>query len=313
MALNGINVLGFTLPSKPMSPLIHSEIPGGPEWGHQLKWDGIRTLAAIANGNVSLISKNMLPLNNAFPEIERLLLQKREQARLLLDGEVVMYDTRLQRPVFQRVLQRVRSKRIVSTEAAHPELHLIYVLFDLLAEGDTDWTEQPYSARHARLCSLFPEKTPQLFVTDLVPAGELLWAWVESNGWEGVVSKRLSSTYHEGKKHQDWWKKKTLVRLNVSIIALTIREGQVASLVMAQDGIYIGRVSLGLTYADKQTLLAYGKQHLANHAALSPLPADLRKERLLWLSRPFHCEVTGLELTSGGLLRHPKLVRLSIN
>lgn len=308
MAFTGIQVQGITLPVKPMSPIFHDQLPSGPEWGYQLKWDGVRSLAAITEGQVSLYSKNMLLQNAAFPEVVQLLQQHFPTGRYLLDGEIVMFDSTLQRPIFQRVQQRVRSKRIVSTETNYPQQHIIYVVFDLLVDLDQDMTQLSFIERHERMLALFPEKMPQLFVTDLFHDGELLWKWVEEHQWEGVVSKRLASRYHEGKKHQDWLKKKTSLTLDVTVTGLTLRNGQVASLIMVHEDQYIGRVSLGLNTADKQQLLEYGQRYKQDIQP-TPLPSDLKKEQILWLSRPLTCQVTGLELTSAGMLRHPKLIR----
>ena len=126
----------------------------------------------------------------------------------------------------------------------------------------------------------------------------------------GDSQQAIISTYKSGKKHEDWFKKKKALELEVLISGLVIREGRVASLVMAREGAYWGRVSLGLDARLKDRLLAYGNQQEAGRMPFSSMPAELRGERVLWLSRPFAMEVTGLELTDGGLLRHPKLLKL---
>ncbi|MFD0618900.1 DNA ligase [Paenibacillus sp. GCM10027629] len=309
MGFTGLHVYGMTLPIKPMSPIYQDQLPTGSDIGYQLKWDGVRSLAVLSEGNVTLYSKNMLTQNAAFPEIVALLQKQFPSGNLLLDGELVMFDTVLQRPDFKRIQQRVRSKRVVSTESQYPDHQPMYVVFDILHENGLDWALEPFRSRHQRLNELLPEKLPQLFVTDLFLNGDLLWNWVEERKWEGVVSKRLTSRYHEGKKHQDWWKRKTSILREVDIYGITIREGRVASMVMVSDGAYFGRVSLGLNGADKEQLMAYAATHSASCAPFSPLPMDLKKEHVLWLSKPLSCEVTGLEITHQGMLRHPKISR----
>ncbi|SFJ43363.1 ATP dependent DNA ligase domain-containing protein [Paenibacillus sp. UNC496MF] len=189
---------------------------------------------------------------------------------------------------------------------------LVYVLFDLLADESGDLRSLPYEERHRRLAALCGDGDPRLFVTDLFPDGEALWSWVEANRWEGVVGKRLSSPYREGKKHRDWLKKKTELVLDVDIVGLKWRGGIVASLVMELEGEYLGSVSLGLNEALRSVLASTfrpQRSHLAVVACPFPaLPDDLKHEDVQWLSLPFRCRVTGLELTSAGQLRHPKLV-----
>ena len=310
-----LEALGIKLPSKPMAPIYSDDIPGtegkdSGQWGYQIKWDGIRALAAVSEGSVQLRSKNLLPLQDAFPEITALLLEHFPNHKgLLLDGEIVMFDTEDERPQFHALLKRLRSKR-AGKQAAHSRYHILYAVFDVLHEGETDWRSTSYIERHQRLTALLPHKHPQLFTCDLFTNGEALWQWVQMHHWEGVISKRLDSTYHEGKKHQDWWKKKVAVHLQVELTGITIREGRVASLIMSYEGDYMGRVSIGLTGADKQVLLEYGSQYQTPDCPFPAMPKELSKEQIVWLSRPIKAEVTGLELTAAGLLRHPKLLRV---
>jgi bifunctional non-homologous end joining protein LigD len=292
-----------------MAPISQDEIPAGPDWGYQLKWDGVRILARIDRGKVELFSRKLLLKNQAYPELVHILSEL--EGPLLLDGEVIVFDAAKGRPVFQKVLQRERlrtSSNILQAGAKEP---VQLVLFDVLHAMGRDMRELPYRERHELLLKLFPEKKERYFVTDLFPDSGALWSWVEERGWEGIISKRLSSPYREGKKHKDWFKKKTKLLLDVDIIGYTFNEGRLASLIMASDGLYFGRVSLGLNEESKRKLMLRGM--LDDSAASRPfgaLPADLKGIRLVWLTEPFRCTVTGLEITDAGLLRHPKLVLL---
>jgi bifunctional non-homologous end joining protein LigD len=297
------------LPKHPMAPISSDTIPTGSDWGYQLKWDGVRILAKLEDGGIELYSRKMLMKNAIFPEVVEFLRSVKETC--ILDGEVIMMDSAKGRPSFQKVLQRERSKRAVRSESLRT-LSISYVLFDILHLGDRDLRDVPYQERHRLLSSLFPEKKPQLFVSDLFPDGQALWNWVTQHEWEGIVSKRLSSTYKQDKKHQDWFKKKISLELIVRIVGFVIRDGQVASMIMSDGQSYFGRVSLGLDVKLKAQLLSYGLSHTAPKLPFLSLPADLKGEKLLWINKPFSCEVTGLEITDGGLLRHPKIRKLDV-
>ncbi|WP_308636314.1 ATP-dependent DNA ligase [Paenibacillus silvisoli] len=308
------------LPAEPMAPLSDDELPAGSEWIYQLKWDGVRMLARLNGfGQVELFSRKLYPKNGTYPEIAAMLESKAsELGRCLLDGEVVWWDG--VRPNFQQVLKRERTggANIGSDSgggASGPPPKaggLVYVLFDLLADASGDLRHLPYEERYRRLTELCPSQDPRLFVTDTFQDGRALWDWVQANSWEGVVSKRTDSPYREGKKHRDWLKKKTALVLDVDIVGLKWRSGIVASLIMEHEGGYLGSVSLGLNDALRQVLASTFKpQH--SHLAVVPcpfssVPDDLKREEVQWLSVPFKCRVTGLELTSAGQLRHPKLV-----
>jgi len=298
------------LPLEPMTPIRCERLPTGDEWGYQLKWDGVRIISHIdTSGSVHLYSRKMLGKNDVYPEIVALLQEhlpaEVRRGGLVLDGEAVVFDPQLQRPVFQLVLQRERSQ---ASRIVRQRWPAAYVLFDILYIDGEDLRSLPYLERHRRLSGLLPERKPSLFVSDLFTDGEALWRWVEEHDWEGVVAKRLTSPYRSGKKHSDWYKKKTALLLDVSIVGIVMRSGQPASMVMMNEHGYLGRVSLGLSDRDKQMLLRYAEQYGGAPMPFASLPAELARERLVWLSRPFSCRVTGLEITAAGLLRHPKLM-----
>jgi bifunctional non-homologous end joining protein LigD len=303
------------LPHEPMAPITIDELPMGADWGYQLKWDGVRLLSRLENGKIDLFSRQMLNKTSLYPEavqslqsLQALQANQAKAEEYVLDGEAVMFDSTKQRPNFSLILQRERSRSI--TTGKHPESQFIYVLFDLLYWNGEDLRPLPYEERYRRLHQLLPEKLPHLFVTDMFHDRDSLWKWVEAAGWEGVVGKRLSSPYREAKKHKDWYKKKTALIFDVLIPGLIIRGGQVASLLMMKDSALFGRVSLGLNQVLKTRLLqeAFGRE--SRVPLFDNIPAELKREHIVWLTTPFSCTVTGLEVTSAGQLRHPKIVQL---
>lgn len=300
------------LPGEPMIPVSDEQIPMGDEWGYQLKWDGVRLLARIGQGSAELYSRRLLPKNSAYPELAGLLASSVGES-CLLDGEAFVFDQARQRPVFRRVLERERLRNPAAIARAGASEPVRFAVFDVLHSQGRDWRERPYRERHRELLRLLPVKQERLFVTDLFTDGAGLWSWVEAQGWEGIVSKRLDSTYKEGKKHRDWLKKKTSIREEVDIVGITYNEGRLASLIMALEGSYFGRVSLGLDEQQKLrlgTLPVRKPQTPADAGPFLQLPADLKRVSLAWLEQPFCCRVTGLEVTDAGLLRHSKLLSL---
>ncbi|SEO61674.1 hypothetical protein [Paenibacillus sp. OV219] len=314
--LSSSGVQPLALPNEPMAPISDDELPIGSDWGYQLKWDGVRMLARLdGNGDVEIFSRKLYLKNGIYPEIVSLITSKTEKlGRCLLDGEVVWFDG--VRPNFQHVLKRERSRSPLLQPATDTRAQLngglVYVLFDLLADESGDLRQLPYEERHRKLMELCPADDPRMFVTELFKDGAALWEWVQTNNWEGVVSKRLSSPYREDKKHRDWLKKKIALVLDVDIVGLKWRNGIVASLIMEHEGSYLGSVSLGLNDALRRVIASTFRPQNSQLAVVTcPFPVtpeDLRKEEIQWLTLPFKCRVTGLEFTSAGQLRHPKLV-----
>lgn len=296
------------LPIIPMAPVSDDEIPHGEDWGYQLKWDGVRIIAHMNDDSVTLYSRNGLIKNTTYPELARNLAML--PGRMVLDGEAIVFDPIKQRPSFPMVLQRERLRQPNRIEGAAQTLHITYVLFDLIEQDGEDLRGLTFQERHERLKQAFPTKNDWLFVTDLFTDGPSLWQWVESNSWEGMVSKRLSAPYREGKHHRDWLKKKTKQQFEASIVGLTFKEGRLlSSLIIMMNGQYAGRVSGGLNESLKHRIL-----QLPNHSK-SPflqLHSDLKNVKLVWLTKPFTAIVSGQEISDYGLIRHPQIVKLEL-
>ena len=73
----------------PMEALPATELPTGPVWQYEPKWDGFRCLAFRDRKKIDLLSKSGKPLTRYFPELVA-ALRKLKAAQFVLDGEVVI-------------------------------------------------------------------------------------------------------------------------------------------------------------------------------------------------------------------------------
>lgn len=294
------------VPFLPMSPILIDGLPTGEEWRYQLKWDGMRIIAVVEAGKVVLLSKNMHQLNEAFPELVE-YLQQRIKNDCILDGEVVILDPQKQRPDFHLLLKRLRVKNKAMIERFAHALPITYVLFDLLSQSGQDLRAWTFNERSEQLWELFSSPTQTCLVTDTFTDGQALWEWVKKNEWEGVVSKRALSRYHEGKRHNDWYKTKLVRAFNVVFVGYMCNEGRLASLIMCLDDVYCGKVSAGLDQRMREHL-----RHLPTVKGALPIeiPPILQKQDIYWFSEPLHGVVTSMEMTEMGILRQPKLVHI---
>ncbi|MGO4371971.1 DNA ligase [Paenibacillus sp. MCAF20] len=290
-------MINMPLPKEPMAPIASPDIPIGPEWGYQIKWDGVRTIVRLdGEGGVEIYSKRVEQRNNRYPEIVALLSSLRI-GPCVLDGEVLYFDGT--KPNFQRVMSGINRKRF--------DENIIYVMFDLLYDNGIDIRHLPFSERFKRLQTIFPEKEKRVFVTELHSDGPALWDWVEEREWEGIVSKRLDSPYVEGKKHQYWFKKRKELRIVADVVGFKLRNGYISSLVLRYEERYIGHVSLGLDFASKKVLQQFMKQH-PGECPFQSLTPGMKKSDVAWIAVPFPCRVAALEFTESGLLRHPRIL-----
>jgi ATP-dependent DNA ligase len=81
--------LPIPLSYAPMEARVVAELPVGPQWQYEPKWDGFRCLAFRDGSLIELRSKSGQPLTRYFPEVVRALLALRSR-RFVLDGELVI-------------------------------------------------------------------------------------------------------------------------------------------------------------------------------------------------------------------------------
>ena len=63
-------------PNAPMEALLADELPDGPGWQYEPKWDGFRCIARRNGDEVELISKSGKPLARYFPDMVEKILKE---------------------------------------------------------------------------------------------------------------------------------------------------------------------------------------------------------------------------------------------
>ena len=132
----------------PMEATLVDEIPDGPTWQYEPKWDGFRCLAFRDGDEVHLQSKSGQSLARYFPDLVQSLRSLRVR-KFVLDGEIVIPVAG--RLSFDKLLLRVHpaESRVRKLAAEHPAL---YIVFDLLAsERGASLAMRTLEERRARL------------------------------------------------------------------------------------------------------------------------------------------------------------------
>src|SRR5664280_3758669 len=81
--------LPFQPPIEPMLAKLTDEIPTGPGWQYEPKWDGFRALVFRDGDEFFIQSRDLKPLDRYFPELPP-ALRANLPDRCVLDGEVVI-------------------------------------------------------------------------------------------------------------------------------------------------------------------------------------------------------------------------------
>jgi DNA ligase D-like protein (predicted ligase) len=179
----------------PMAAQNVTELPEGPGWDYEVKFDGYRAVLLKAGERVEIRSRNDKDLTRTYPSVHA-AARKVKAASAILDGEVVALDSS-GRPSFQALQHRT----------AHPRHAIVYYAFDLLHLDGTDLMSLPLAARRPKLAAVVAGTGILLSETLHGTAGDVIEA-VRALGLEGIVAKRTDSRYVPGERSSSWLKLK---------------------------------------------------------------------------------------------------------
>jgi ATP-dependent DNA ligase len=195
-----------------------AELPSGPEWQYEPKWDGFRCLAVKDGSGVRLFAKSGKPLGRYFPEVVAQVAALKA-TRFILDGELVIPVGRSL--AFDALQMRLHPAESRITRLAH-ETPALYVLFDLLADGERNWCDAPLRDRRAALEAFVTRNLmaasrkvflpAQLKLRGPAPSGIRLssatsrltearrWLASSRGSLDGLIAKRLDGAYISGER-----------------------------------------------------------------------------------------------------------------
>ena len=184
----------------PMEALAATELPRGPQWQYEPKWDGFRSIATRRGRKVELQSKAGRPLGRYFPDIVEALLQLKAK-QFMLDGELVIpVEGDL---VFNELQLRLHpaASRVSMLARAHPALYLV---FDLLedARGESLLVE-PLRQRRQRLeafAAKYFNDTVRLSPATADLSKARRWLRTMRGGLDGIIAKNLDASYEAGQR-----------------------------------------------------------------------------------------------------------------
>ena len=178
----------------PMQAKLVRELPEGPDWLYEIKWDGYRLEAVKHGDTVTLISRNAKNLTADYPIIVDAIRGTNAHTSVI-DGELVALDAN-GRPSFQALQHRS------ALAAGH---RLAYFAFDLLNLNGKDLRNLPLWVRKEELAKVLLGSRVQLSA-DLQGPLPIIIDAIKSVGLEGVVAKRRDSRYEPANRSGAWLK-----------------------------------------------------------------------------------------------------------
>jgi ATP-dependent DNA ligase len=187
-------------PVEPMLSKAIDAIPDG-DYVFEPKWDGFRSIVFRDGDEVEIGSRNERPMTRYFPELVDAVLTELPR-RCVIDGEIILPDFAAGRLDFEALQLRLhpaasRVRKLAAETPAH------FIAFDLLALGDEDYTERPFSDRRAALEQALAAVKPPIHLTPATTDHDVAARWFtqfEGAGLDGLVAKPMDGIYEPNKR-----------------------------------------------------------------------------------------------------------------
>lgn len=276
--------------------------PGGAGWVHEVKFDGYRLQLRVADGKVTLKTRKGLDWTGKFQGIAAAAAGFPD---CIVDGEAAALDGNGS-PDFA-ALQAALSEGATDS--------LIFFAFDLLFVGGESLLHRTLAERKTALQEFLAENSPQpkrgkagliRYVEHFETAGDAVLQSACRMNLEGIISKRLNSTYKPG-RNGDWTKSKCRAGHEVVIGGWTTESGQMRSLLAGvyrgKHLVYVGRVGTGFSREKTQGLLPQLKALTTHQSPFGGENAPRKEQGIRWLKPELVAEIEFAGWTGGGNVR----------
>jgi bifunctional non-homologous end joining protein LigD len=277
--------------------------PEGPEWVHEIKFDGYRVLCRIEGPRVTLTTRHGKDWTASFPTLVG-AAQGLRVRDAILDGEIVVLDER-----------GVSSFQALQNALGHGrEKEIVYQAFDLISLDGVDLRTRPLVERKEALARVLEKAPATIRYTDHIEGrGGAFFEKSCEFALEGIVSKLRDAPYRSGRS-REWLKTKCLGRQEFVIAGYTDPEGARSGFgalllgVHDKDGTlrYAGRVGTGFSDRTLEDLTERLKKlHRDRSSFDKPLPSRVAKG-VHWVEPKLVAEVAFSEWTADGILRQAR-------
>ena len=295
------------IPIKPMLA-VSGKIFSSKGWIFEPKIDGTRCIAYIQNGTVELQNRRFRPMGSRYPEIIKAL--KESAGDCILDGEMTVFSKGV--PSFASLAVRDQQVDGIRIDYLSKALPAVYIVFDILCKGQENLMNLPLIERKSILQLELLESDFITIIGYLEKDGEAYLKAVLEKGLEGVMAKRMASTYQPGIRSHDWIKIKKQLTLDLVVGGYIPGQGQRKSffgglLLGAYDSgklVYTGRVGSGFSERDLEEI--YSEFEPSDD---SPFSNSIPTKGVRWLKPKMVVEVAALEVSKRRHLRGPVFLR----
>lgn len=306
-----INYLHDTI--EPMLSDIAEKPPVGDAYVYEVKWDGIRALISLEDGQIKIKTRNQNDVTKQFPEL--LAADKAFRATCgLFDAEIVCLDNE-GKPQFKKVIHRLMSNGDNNIQKLVKSSPVYCYIFDCLYLDGRSLINEPLLKRREWLKDAV--RTEGAYrISEIVEDGESLFEAAKELSLEGIMAKVKDGKYLPGKRSDLWQKIK--VRNTRECVIIGYNEGKgnrgltFGGLHIAErDGgklVYRGKVGTGF---DDATIQEISKQIKSLTETKKPISEKVLDEKTSkWIEPQLIVEISYSMLTTDKMFREPVFVRM---
>ena len=281
-----------------------------PNWLFEIKWDGVRALAWIAGGKLTLRSRNNLDITNRYPELAS-LPDAIAAPNAVLDGEIVALDARGHSD-FERLQERMHVR--APSENQISKTPVVYYVFDLLYCDGYDLREAPLVERKQLLERLLHPSERFRYSDHQMERGEELFELARENSLEGIVAKRAGSAYVSDRS-TNWLKLKVTKTLDAVVGGSSAARTTAIPFGSLLLGLYEGKKfrfigHVGSGFGEKKLEELAGKLKALETSTCPFDKVPQTNEKATWVSPDLVVRVKYGGWTDEHILRHPVFLAL---
>ncbi|HKK47200.1 MAG TPA: non-homologous end-joining DNA ligase [Balneolaceae bacterium] len=298
---------------QPMLSASSSSIPKNINYIYEVKWDGIRAMIAMEEGQLRIRSRNQNDITRQFPELQISGSAFRADNGLF-DGEIVCLDPS-GKPQFKQVINRLLSQDESTIQSLSRRNPAYCYLFDCLYLDGRAVVNEPLLRRKEWLNDSLRDGSSFRF-SEHFEDGQALFRAAKEHKLEGIMAKKRDSVYMPGKRSDLWLKIKVRRTADCLVVGYTQGQGDrrdyFGALHLAEringNLQYRGKVGTGFTVV---TMKEINEEIKKLKTIKKPVENKIVGENdTTWVKPRLIVEVSYSRLTPDKILREPVFLRL---
>lgn len=289
----------------------------------EFKYDGFRCQIHRNGNEIKLFTRRLEDVTKQFSDIVEIIKTNVKSHDFILDGEIVGIDaeTKVHIP-FQNISQRIKRKHNIleMIKKLPVEIHV----FDIMELDGKNYLKEPFIKRREMIEKIIKPTKYKIYlaeqiITDDINTANKFYQQSLSQGYEGVMVKKLDAPYKPGSRIGYAFKVKPVMEsLDLVIVGATWGEGKRSSWLSSFDlacrdkneFLEIGKVGTGIKEKSEE-----GLSFIELTKLLKPLIKE-EKDKHIIVKPKIILEVHYEEIqksptySSGFALRFPRVVRL---